>query len=198
MGRRRSQIPFRVAKCGHLSKPIDGTGPFFCRGQSRERTTAILEKCTCCVIKPHVLRSRSTGAVLQRIIDEERFEISAVGLYYLERTSAAEFLEVYKGALPEFNAMADELCSGPVLALEIVFSPSGEETTGEDVVESFRFFAGPWDVGMALELHPSSLRAQFGIISRDKINNAVHCTDLGEDGEHEVAYFFDNPTGALK
>jgi nucleoside-diphosphate kinase len=36
-------------------------------------------------------------------------------------------------------------------------------------------------------VRPKSLRALFG---RDKVKNAVHCTDLPEDGILEVEYFF--------
>lgn len=37
------------------------------------------------------------------------------------------------------------------------------------------------------QLYPDSLRAQYG---KTIIHNAVHCTDLPEDGELEVEYFF--------
>ena len=46
--------------------------------------------------------------------------------------------------------------------------------------------AGPWDVEMARELHPATLRARYGI---DNVQNAVHCTDLSEDGWDECQYF---------
>lgn len=150
------------------------------------KMTAVLENCTCCVIKPHILRSKNVGKIIQQIMDE--FRISAVQLFYLDRTSATEFLEVYRGAVKDYNAMVEELCSGPIVALEVC--------SGKDTVVSFRRAAGPWDVGMAKALHPTSIRAQFGLISRDKIENAVHTTDLHEDGQHEVAYFFENLAGA--
>ncbi|XP_073957308.1 nucleoside diphosphate kinase homolog 7-like isoform X2 [Choristoneura fumiferana] len=37
------------------------------------------------------------------------------------------------------------------------------------------------------QLYPDSIRALYG---KDIIHNAVHCTDLPEDGEQEVEYFF--------
>jgi len=73
--------------------------------------------------------------------------------------------------------MIDELSSGPVLAMEIASS-----------VEEFRCHAGPFDVEMARNLHPDTIRAKFG---KNKIQNAIHCTDLEEDNDGEVAYFFD-------
>uniref|UniRef100_A0A8D0GJ58 Nucleoside diphosphate kinase-like domain-containing protein n=1 Tax=Sphenodon punctatus TaxID=8508 RepID=A0A8D0GJ58_SPHPU len=40
---------------------------------------------------------------------------------------------------------------------------------------------------IARHLRPGTLRALFG---KNKIQNAVHCTDLPEDGVLEVQYFF--------
>lgn len=46
---------------------------------------------------------------------------------------------------------------------------------------------GPLDPEIARVLRPDSLRAKFGF---DKVRNAVHCTDLPEDGALETHYFF--------
>ena len=47
--------------------------------------------------------------------------------------------------------------------------------------------AGPWDIDMAKELRPESIRAKFGF---DKVRSAVHCTDLPADGVTECEYCF--------
>ena len=39
--------------------------------------------------------------------------------FFLERNEAEEFFEIYKGVLPDFNAMIDQVVSGPMVALEI-------------------------------------------------------------------------------
>lgn len=67
---------------------------------------------------------------------------------------------------------------GPVIAMEI---------RQEAVVEKLRKFCGPHDPAEAKGMNPQSLRAQFG---DDKVRNAVHCTDLEEDGLLECEYFF--------
>jgi len=40
---------------------------------------------------------------------------------------------------------------------------------------------------LARHIRPNSIRAQFG---QTKAKNALHCTDLPEDGPLEVEYFF--------
>ena len=71
-----------------------------------------------------------------------------------------------------------ELTTGPVLALECI---------GEDVVSRLREVAGPHDPDIARVIRPNTLRAQHGI---DKVQNAIHVTDLPEDGQLECEYFF--------
>jgi nucleoside diphosphate kinase len=83
------------------------------------------------------------------------------------------------GVVPEYTDMAEELTEGPVVALEV---------WAEDAVATFRQTAGPWDVEIAKELRPATIRAKFGI---DRIRNGVHCSDLPEDGELECRYFFE-------
>jgi nucleoside-diphosphate kinase len=67
---------------------------------------------------------------------------------------------------------------GPVVACEI---------RQESVVEKLRKFCGPHNPDEAKSYNPNSVRAQYGA---DGIRNAVHCTDLVEDGLLECEYFF--------
>lgn len=53
------------------------------------------------------------------MILSEGFEISALQMFYLDRPSAEEFLDVYKGILPEFVPLIEHLISGPSIVLEI-------------------------------------------------------------------------------
>ncbi|KDO24817.1 hypothetical protein SPRG_09650 [Saprolegnia parasitica CBS 223.65] len=140
---------------------------------------ATFANCTCCVIQPHVLKEGHVGSVIDAIL-ECGLSISAMELFRLDRTSASEFFELYDGVVPHFNEAVDHLTSGPCIALEL--QGSGE------VVQRFREIAGPWDIDMARELKPSTIRARFGV---DRVQNAVHCTDLPEDGALESQYFFD-------
>ena len=61
------------------------------------------------------------------------------------------------------------------------------EGSGVPVVELLRTRCGPSDPELARAVRPASLRAQFGSSSA---RNAVHCTDLQEDAQLEVGFFF--------
>jgi len=74
--------------------------------------------------------------------------------------------------------MVTELTSGPCIAMEI---------RAQDAPRVCRELVGPADPEIARHLRPNTLRALFG---KDKVKNAVHCTDLPEDGLLEVEYFF--------
>jgi nucleoside-diphosphate kinase len=50
-------------------------------------------------------------------------------------------------------------------------------------VKTFREMVGPSDPEIAKYLRPDTIRAKFGL---DRVRNAVHCTDLPEDGVIEV------------
>eukprot|EP00831_Metopus_contortus_P058105 TRINITY_DN50344_c0_g1_i1.p1 TRINITY_DN50344_c0_g1~~TRINITY_DN50344_c0_g1_i1.p1 ORF type:complete len:250 (+),score=25.29 TRINITY_DN50344_c0_g1_i1:181-930(+) len=140
-------------------------------------STALLTNCSCLVIKPHILNSGSAGKIIEILLDEG-FEISALEMFSLTKETAEEFFEVYKGVLPEFARMVEDFISGPVLALEV---------RQENAVVALRELVGPHDPETARSTSPTSLRAQFGV---NRISNAVHCTDLPEDGVLECEYFF--------
>lgn len=70
--------------------------------------------------------------------------------------------------------MVDQLFSGPCVAIEV---------RAEKAVSAFRELCGPSDPAVAKHIRPDTLRAKFGT---DRLKNAVHCTDLAEDGTLEV------------
>ena len=151
-------------------------GIFF--GQfSPMKSTSLLNNCTCAVIKPHIVKSGQVGGIIQLILDEG-FEISAMQNFSLDTPTAEEFLEIYKGVLPEYIPIVEELTTGPCFVLEI---------RQEEVVEAFRKLCGPHDPEIAKSLRPNTIRAKFGL---DRICNAIQCTDLEEDGIPECQYFF--------
>jgi nucleoside-diphosphate kinase len=158
-------------------------GDFFFGSTRKFEPTATLEACSCGVIRPHAVKSGDFAAIISAILGAG-FTITALQMLQLNKTSASEFLEVYDGVMPNFPEMVSQLCTGPAIALEV---KRGEGKGSVGVVEAFRDFVGPWDVEMAKELRPMTVRAKYG---RNRTENAIHCTDLPEDGEAESAYFF--------
>ena len=145
---------------------------------SREcRTSAMFTNCTCAVIKPHAIQAGFAGQIIDSILDQG-FEISAMQMFHLDRPTAEEFFEIYQGVLPEFPQMTEQMTTGPCIAMEI---------RQENAVKAFRDLVGPMDPEIAKSLRPNTLRARFGI---DRTRNAIHCTDLPEDGTLESEYFF--------
>lgn len=139
--------------------------------------TSTLDCCTCCIIKPHAVKERNIGKILDVIIGQG-YELSALETLFFDKVQAEEMLEVYKGVVPEYREQVTQLSSGICVALEL---------RAEDAVQTFRQTAGPWDVDMAKELRPETLRALFGT---DRVKSAVHCTDLVTDGLLECEYCF--------
>jgi nucleoside-diphosphate kinase len=144
---------------------------------SELKTSAMFTNSTCAVIKPHAIQAGYAGQIIDTIL-EEGFEISAMEMFHLDRPTAEEFFEIYQGVLPEFTQMTEQMTTGPCIVLEI---------RQENAVKAFRDLCGPMDPEIAKNLRPNTLRARFGL---DRIRNAIHCTDLPEDGTLESEYFF--------
>jgi nucleoside-diphosphate kinase len=142
---------------------------------------------TCAVVRPHAVKAGSLPAILDAILSSRSFTVTAMKMCALAKADAAEFLEVYDGVMPTHKDMLVELCTGPAVALEVRFSGQ-QRSGGGGVVEAFRAFVGPWDVEMAKELRPDTIRAKHGV---DRTKNAIHATDLPEDGVAECGYLFD-------
>ena len=76
-----------------------------------------------------------TGSIIDRIT-EQGFHITAVEMFHMEKANAEEFYEVYRGVVPEYPGMVEQLTSGPCIAMEI---------RAQDPVRAFREAAGPAD-----------------------------------------------------
>jgi len=139
--------------------------------------TALHRDCSVCVIRPYAVAEGKAGAIV-RAIQAAGFTISAMESVQFAGTDAADFLDAYKGVLPEFGEWVRDLESGPTLTMELV---------GEDVAAKFREFCGPYNPEIAKILRPDTLRAKFG---DSAVQNAVHCTDLPTDGPLESKFVF--------
>jgi nucleoside-diphosphate kinase len=137
-----------------------------------------LSNCTCLILKNHLYTEGTLGKVIDIILNES-FEISSMEMFYLDKNSAEGFFDVYKGVLPEYGKIIDDVTNGPVVALEV---------RHDDVVNKIRALVGPHDPEIAKVLRPKTLRAIFGV---DRVRNVCHCTDLPEDGVLECQYMFE-------
>ncbi|GBG82864.1 hypothetical protein CBR_g36390 [Chara braunii] len=155
---------------------------------------ALQKDSTLCIIKPHAVLAGIAGEIIQHIM--QSFNISGMESFNISHVDAAEFCEVYRGVVPEYTLMVQELSSGPLIGIVVsgvknpVASSDCEGTTEappKTIVGIFRDFCGPADSEIAKIVRPKTLRAMFGI---DKVKNAVHCTDLDEDGLLECQFFF--------
>ena len=149
---------------------------FFFNAQMESATTAVCDNCALLLIKPSFVNTKS-GEILTMLLANQ-FEISALEMVTLDLKTAEEFYEVYKGILPEVRDVTCDISSGPVLVAEI---------RQENVVPRLRSLVGPLDPAVARHIYPQSIRAKFGI---DRVQNAVHCTDLEDDGVLECRFFF--------
>lgn len=132
------------------------------------------------IVKPHAVRSRAAGSVLQQLIDCG-LELTALALIDLSASMVDKFLEPYKGVFPNYSAVADAL-SGTVWVAQFLSIDDGV-----DVISTVREACGPFDPCIAKKLRPSCIRARFGV---DRSHNAVHCCDLPGDGPIYAEFFF--------
>lgn len=116
--------------------------------QKPMQTTAVLNNCSLCLIKPHILADGQLGQVIDMIL-QAGFEISAMELFNPSRPVIEEFMDVYKGVLPEYLPLIEHLSNGPLIALEV---------RQENAVKTFRDLCGPHDPEIAKHLKPNTIR----------------------------------------
>jgi len=143
-----------------------------------------------CLIKPHSLRD--TPSIIADLI-KEGFAITAITTKKLTITEAKEFYEIYQGVVAEYMLMIEQLMAGSSIILQIDCGVDVDNGNDDQMINSnktfveFREFVGPKDPQIAKHIRPSSLRAKYGI---DRVQNAIHCTDLQQDGQLENEFFF--------
>eukprot|EP00484_Ammonia_sp_Unknown_P021715 CAMPEP_0197027418 /NCGR_PEP_ID=MMETSP1384-20130603/7323_1 /TAXON_ID=29189 /ORGANISM="Ammonia sp." /LENGTH=369 /DNA_ID=CAMNT_0042456253 /DNA_START=62 /DNA_END=1171 /DNA_ORIENTATION=- len=153
-----------------------------------------------CLIKPHALSFAS--AIIDDVLNEGFF-ISAIATKKLTLSEAKRFYQVYEGVVKEYSYMIEQILSGSVIALQVqcnsmdvhngneneknVANVQVDEINSNAAFQEFREFVGPKDPEIAKYIRPHTLRAKYGV---DVVQNAIHCTDLQEDGGLETKFFF--------
>jgi len=143
---------------------------------------------SCCVIKPHALRQSLTGRIIQDI-QTKGFNIFGIQSFVLTKKEVEDFYEIYKG-IPnaDYAGMVRQGSTGRCLVLALGQGSIQLTENCPSVVEAFRKTCGPADPEVCRILYPESLRAKYGGLTPEE--NAIHCSDLEEDGVLEVEYFF--------
>jgi nucleoside-diphosphate kinase len=112
------------------------------------KTTAQLNNCSLCIIKPHIIQNGQAGMIIDMILNEG-FEIAAMEMFYLNKATIEEFYDVYKSVLPEYVPLIEQFISGPCIVLEV---------RQQNVVNTFREMCGPTDPEIAKYLRPNTIR----------------------------------------
>jgi len=93
------------------------------------QSSVTLDSNTCCIIKPHAIKAKLAGKIVDHLITQS-YEISALSTLYFDKAAAEEFLEVYDGVVPEYKDHVIELCSGMALAMELRAVDAGKSEFG--------------------------------------------------------------------
>lgn len=125
------------------------------------------------MIKPVAFKSKSTGKILDRILNAG-FWVVAAKIVHLNKTQAEEFYAVHKGR-PFYDGLVQFMSSGPILVAII---------QKENAVEDYRKLIGKTDPAEAEE---GTIRHDFGTNLQA---NAVHGSDSDENAVRECDFFF--------
>eukprot|EP01138_Halocafeteria_seosinensis_P007629 gb/GECG01007797.1/.p1 GENE.gb/GECG01007797.1/~~gb/GECG01007797.1/.p1 ORF type:complete len:373 (+),score=41.54 gb/GECG01007797.1/:1-1119(+) len=145
--------------------------------EKRHSQPLIFDNCTAVIIKPHAVKARNTGNIIDAFLKQD-MEICGIRLLAIDKHDAADLFEGYKGVVPEHPRWIDTVTEGKSVVLLI---------RGDNIVERVRELCGPYDTSIAQVLEPDSIRAKYGI---DSARNAVHCTDLPDFGPLEAKFLF--------
>lgn len=72
-------------------------------------TTAVLDNCTLCLVRPRLIREARVGEVLDAIV-AAGFEVSAMKLVHLQMNEADELFQIYKGVVRQYHVRIALLC----------------------------------------------------------------------------------------
>lgn len=146
---------------------------FFTKLIFQSQIAKLMSNLTFGIIKPDVVKKRTHGTIIQRILDND-FNIRAMKLIYQTKEQAEGFYAVHAGK-PFYKELTEFMSSGPCVALVL---------EKEDAVSEWRKLMGATNPAEANE---GTLRKEFASSIGE---NAVHGSDSDENAAIEIAYFF--------
>ncbi|GAB1602351.1 thioredoxin domain-containing protein 3 homolog [Argonauta hians] len=133
-----------------------------------ERTLAIIRPDAYALYKEDILDKISEAGFVIGLKREIQMDREDVEMFYNQHME-----EDY------FEALVDEMTSGPVLALGLA---------RKDAVKTWRDILGPTDIAEAVENQPECLRAKCMVPEIDL--NLIHGSQNIEQAENEISFFF--------
>lgn len=128
---------------------------------------------TLAILKPDAVRKKYIGQIISKIT-EAGFEIKAMRMIQLSKSSAEGFYEVHKERA-FYRELVDYMTSGPCVPIAL---------EKENAVADFRKLIGATDPAEAEE---ETIRKLF---AANKAENAVHGSDSDENAIKEILHFF--------
>ena len=125
------------------------------------------------IIKPDAVKTKKTGYIIQRILDNG-FRIRALKLLHMSKKEAEGFYAVHRER-PFFPDLTEFMSSGPCVVMTL---------EKESAVKAWRDLMGATDPAKADD---GTLRKEFGASVGE---NAVHGSDSDENAAIEISYFF--------
>jgi nucleoside-diphosphate kinase len=126
------------------------------------------------ILKPDAVQRGLIGPILMRL-EQRGLKLAGLKLIRIDERLARRHYAVHEGK-PFFKGLVEYIISGPVVVAVV---------TGKNVIGIVRSTVGATNPAQAA---PGTIRGDFAVeIGR----NLIHASDSPENGEKEVALFFD-------
>lgn len=126
------------------------------------------------ILKPDAVQRGLIGPILTRL-EQRGLKLAGLKLMRIDEALARRHYAVHEGK-PFFNGLVEYITSGPVVVAVV---------TGKNVIAIVRSTVGATN---PVQAAPGTIRGDFAVeIGR----NLIHASDSPENGEQEVALFFD-------
>jgi nucleoside-diphosphate kinase len=141
--------------------------------QAKESPNATATERTLVLIKPNAIKGDHIGDIIARF-EKNGLHVVALKLTHLTQAQAQQFYSVHVNR-PFFPNLVTFMSSGPIVAIVL---------EGPQAVAQARKVIGATDPAKAVQ---GSIRADFG---QSVSENAVHGTDVPENAQGEISFFF--------
>jgi len=125
------------------------------------------------LVKPDAMERGLAGAIIGRL-QGEGLKLIALKMLHMDKALAERHYAVHKGKA-FYNDLLEYMTSAPIVAAAF---------EGEGAIERIRKLMGATDPAKAA---PGTIRKDYGL---DVQRNSTHASDSPENGEKEIAIFF--------